>query len=126
MPVYRVKKDRNFTAMSNHHLQNRGLSLRAKGLLSLMLSLPDDWEYSLKGLAAISQGGVDAIRTIVEELEAAGYIVRRRYRDPSGIFCKTEFSIYENPKPEEEQTVASNHPLPCGSVLINPISENPI
>jgi len=126
MPVYRVKKDRNFTAMSNHHLQNRGLSLRAKGLLSLMLSLPDDWEYSLKGLAAISQEGVDAIRTIVEELEAACYIVRRRYRDPSGIFSKTGFSIYENPKPEEEQTVESNQPLPCGSVLINPILENSI
>ena len=61
MPVYRVKKDRNFTAMSNHHLQNRGLSLRAKGLLSLMLSLPDDWEYSLKGLAAISQEEFDGI-----------------------------------------------------------------
>ncbi len=91
-----------------------------------MLSLPDEWEYSLKGLAAISLEGVDAIRTIVEELEAASYIVRRRYRDPSGIFCKTEFLIYENPKPEEEQTVASNHPLPCGSVLINPISENSI
>ena len=61
MPVYRVKKDRNFTAMSNHHLQNRGLSLRAKGLLSLMLSLPDDWQYSLKGLAAISQEEFDGI-----------------------------------------------------------------
>ena len=126
MPAYRVKKDRNFTAMSNHHLQNRGLSLRAKGLLSLMLSLPDDWEYSLKGLATINQEGVDAIRTIVEELEAASYIVRRRYRDPSGIFCKTEFSIYENPKPKEERSVESNQPLPCGSVLINPISENSI
>ena len=61
MSVYRVKKDRNFTAMSNHHLQNRGLSLRAKGLLSLMLSLPDDWQYSLKGLAAISQEEFDGI-----------------------------------------------------------------
>ena len=91
-----------------------------------MQNAPDEWEYSLKGLAAISQEGVDAIRTIVEELEAAGYIVRRRYRDPSGTFCKTEFSIYENPKPEEEQAVESNQPLPCGSVLINPISGNSI
>ena len=126
MPVNRVKKDRNFTAMSNHHLQNRGLSLRAKGLLSLMLSLPDDWEYSLKGLAAISLEGVDAIRTIVEELEAASYIVRRRYRDPSGIFCKTEFSIYEQPQLKEQNATGSIQPSPSGPVSINPISENSI
>ena len=69
MAVFRVERTRDYTVMSNHHLKNRSLSLKAKGLLSVMLSLPDEWDYTLRGLAAISKEGVDAIREAIRELE---------------------------------------------------------
>lgn len=81
MAVFRVERTRDYTVMSNHHLKNRSLSLKAKGLLSVMLSLPDEWDYTLRGLAAISKEGVDAIREAIRELEDAGYIVRSRGRN---------------------------------------------
>lgn len=84
MAVFRVKKTRDYTVMANHHLRNKALSLKAKGLLSLMLSLPDDWDYTLKGLARICRDGVDSIAAAVNELEEAGYIVRKRVRDDKG------------------------------------------
>ena len=84
MAVFRIQKTGNYTIMSNHHLNNKALSLKAKGLLSLMLSLPDSWDYTTRGLAAICKEGVDGICATVRELEAAGYIVRRRVRDASG------------------------------------------
>ena len=74
MAVFRVEKTKDFTLMSNHHLKNRKLTLKAKGLLSLMLSLPDSWDYTLKGLASICSEGIDAVRTAVKELEQEGYI----------------------------------------------------
>ena len=76
MAVFRVERIKDYTVMSNHHLRNKNLSLKAKGLLSQMLSLPDDWDYTLKGLAAINKESVDAIRTAIWELEDAGYVVR--------------------------------------------------
>ena len=84
MAVFRVEKTRDYTVMANHHLRNTTLSLKAKGLLSLMLSLPDDWDYTLKGLAKICRDGVDSIAAAVKELEDAGYIVRKRVRDDKG------------------------------------------
>ena len=81
MSVFRVEKNKGYTVMSNHHLRNHALSLKAKGLLSQMLSLPDDWDYTLKGLAQINRESIDAIREAVRELERAGYIKRSRERD---------------------------------------------
>ncbi len=74
MAVFRVQKTQNYTIMSNHHLRNKALSLKAKGLLSLMLSLPEDWDYTTRGLASICKEGVDSVCATVRELEAAGYI----------------------------------------------------
>ena len=78
MAVFRVEKIKDFTIMSNHHLRNPKLSLKAKGLLSLMLSLPEDWDYTTKGLAQICKEGVDSIGTALKELERYGYLTRRR------------------------------------------------
>ena len=75
MAVFRVQKTQNYTIMSNHHLRNKALSLKAKGLLSLMLSLPEDWDYTTRGLASICKEGVDSVCATVRELEAAGYIL---------------------------------------------------
>lgn len=84
MAVFRVEKNRGYTVMSNHHLRNKDLSLKAKGLLSQMLSLPEDWDFTLKGLSLINREQIDAIRAAVRELEQAGYIVRSRERDSQG------------------------------------------
>ena len=83
MAVFRVEKNSGYTVMSNHHLRNRALSLKAKGLLSQMLSLTEDWDYTLQGLARINRESIDAIRQAIRELEQAGYIQRsRERRDP--------------------------------------------
>ena len=84
MSVFRVEKNKGYTVMSNHHLRNHTLSLKAKGLLSQMLSLPEDWDYTLQGLAQINKESIDAIREAVRELERAGYIKRSRERDERG------------------------------------------
>lgn len=96
--VFRIEKQKNYTVMSNHHLKNAALSLKAKGLLSQMLSLPDDWDYSLKGLAKINKESIDAIRTAVWELEKAGYIVRSQGHGEHGKFSGIEYIIYETPQ----------------------------
>ena len=84
MAVFRIERTRDYTVMSNHHLRNHELSLKAKGLLSMMLSLPDDWNYTTRGLAKICKEGVDAIGNALRELETAGYIVRHQLRDRQG------------------------------------------
>ena len=84
MAVFRIEKTRDYTVMSNHHLRNTELSLKAKGLLSLMLSLPENWDYTTKGLARICKDGVDSICAGVRELEEQGYVVRERVRNPNG------------------------------------------
>jgi len=73
MAVFRVERNSGYTVMSNHHLRNKELTLKAKGLLSQMLSLPEDWDYTLAGLSHINRESIDAIRTAVWELEKAGY-----------------------------------------------------
>ena len=115
MPVFRVEKTSSYTVMSNHHLRNPDLTLKAKGLLSLMLSLPENWDYTLKGLSCICRENVDAIRTAVWELEKAVYITRRQGRDEKGKMTAIEYTIYEFPQP----------PKPKKPVLENPISDNP-
>lgn len=97
MAIYRVERTRDYTVMSNYHLKDRELSLKAKGLLSMILSLPDEWNYTLRGLAAISKEGVDAIGSTVRELEKAGYIIRRQLRGEKGRISDTEYTIYEQP-----------------------------
>ena len=101
MAVFRIERTRDYTVMSNHHLRNANLSLKAKGLLSMMLSLPEDWNYTTRGLAKICKEGVDAIGAALRELEGAGYIVRHQRRDKSGRITDTEYVIYEQPHPEE-------------------------
>lgn len=107
--VFRVQKNANYTTMSNYHLKDRRLSYKAKGLLSVILSLPDEWDYSLKGLSYISNDGIDSVRSTVNELEKLGYISRgAQTRDERGRMSAGEYFVYENPahnphyKPEKE------------------------
>ncbi len=97
MSVFRVEHTQNYTVMSNYHLRDKTISLDAKGLLSLMLSLPEDWDYTLSGLAHISMESKDAIRSAVRELEHAGYVQRSRVRDEKGCLLGTEYIIREQP-----------------------------
>jgi len=103
MATIRVEKTKNYTVMSNHHLRNKNLSLKTKGLLSFMLSLPDDWDYTTKGLANICKEGVDSISTSLKELEAEGYLVRKRARNDKGVLGKMEYTIYERPITEKSE-----------------------
>ena len=103
MAVFRIERTRDYTVMSNHHLRNEKLSLKAKGLLSMMLSLPDDWNYTTRGLAKICKEGVDAIGGALRELETAGYIVRHQLRDRQGRISDTEYVIYEQPQPRQPE-----------------------
>ena len=84
--------------MANHHLRNKTLSLKAKGLLSLMLSLPEDWDYTTRGLSCICKDGVDSIRVGIQELEANGYLVRERHRNENGQYGAIEYTILEKPR----------------------------
>ena len=104
MAIFRIERTRDYTVMSNHHLRNGKLSLKAKGLLSMMLSLPEDWNYTTRGLAAICKEGVDAIGGALRELETAGYIVRHQLRDRQGRISDTEYVIYEQPQPKNPDT----------------------
>lgn len=107
MSVFRVDKSKNYTVMSNHHLRNTELSLRAKGLLSQILSLPEGWDYTIAGLAKINKEGKDAVRAAVQELEKAGYIERRQTMNSGGKFGGNEYVVYESPR------------------SVSPLSENP-
>ena len=123
MAVFRIKKTKNYTVMSNHHLRNTNLSLKAKGLLSLMLSLPEEWDYTTKGLSVICKDGVDSITSAIKELEAAGYVVRERVRNEKGQLTTAEYSILEEPisvVPEQEKPKQEN------PILDKPIQDKPI
>lgn len=95
--VYRVEKNRDYTTMANHHLRDERLSLRAKGLLSMLLGLPDDWEISIRGLSSIVRDGVASVQTGINELIDAGYIVRQRQHAEDGTFAGFEYIIHERP-----------------------------
>ena len=122
MAVFRVEKNKGYTVMSNHHLRNKSLTLKAKGLLSQMLSLPEDWDYTLKGLSHINRESIDAIRTAVWELEKAGYIRREQGRDAKGKMADMVYTIYE--QPVLDCPVLEN-PTSDNPVLENPTSDNP-
>ena len=117
MAVFRIDKTRDYTVMSNHHLRNRSLSLKAKGLLSLMLSLPEDWDYTMKGLAHICKDGIDSISGGIRELEAHGYLIRERVRNENGQLGSIEYTILEQPKQPE--------PIQGTPILENPVQVNP-
>ena len=112
MAVFRIERTKDYTVMSNHHLRNHELSLKAKGLLSMMLSLPDDWNYTTRGLAKICKEGVDAIGSALRELETAGYIVRNQLRDQQGRISDTEYVIYEKPQPRQPETPRPDTAVP--------------
>ena len=97
MAVFRVERTKDYVTMSNRHFKNKNLSLKAKGLLSQMLSLPEEWDYTLKGLSLICKEGVDSIRSAINELENEGYVVRRQTRDKNGRMSVSEYVIYEIP-----------------------------
>jgi hypothetical protein len=98
LAVFRVEKTKDYTVMANHHLRNTLLSLKAKGLLSLMLSLPENWDYTTKGLSCICKDGIDSINATVKELEEQGYVVRRRIRNEKGQLTSIEYTILEQPQ----------------------------
>ena len=118
MAVFRVERNTGYTVMSNHHLRNKELTLKAKGLLSQMLSLPEDWDYTLAGLSYINREKIDAIREAVRELERAGYIQRSRERDEKGRLRGADYIIYEQPPTLENPTLGN-------PTLENPTQEKP-
>ena len=125
MAVFRVERNKGYTVMSNHHLRNKELSLKAKGLLSQMLSLPEDWDYTLAGLSFINRESIDAIRTAVWELEKAGYITRRQGRDEKGKMTAIEYTIYEQPQPPALDCPVLENPTADNPILENPTTDNP-
>lgn len=115
MSVIRVHKTANFTVMSNYHFKEKKLSLKSKGLLSLMLSLPDDWDYTVAGLVTLSSDGKDSVNSALKELEKFGYLTRTRLTDARGRFAGIEYNIYENP--------ITDNPISEEPIQDNPISE---
>lgn len=121
--VIRVVKNKNYTVMSNFHLSDKNLSLKSKGLLSLMLSLPEDWQYTISGLEKFCKDGRVAIKNALEELEANGYMTRKQIHKEDGSFGNNEFIIYEVPQKENPQTV-ENSPLACFTLTDNALTQN--
>ncbi len=119
MSVVRVHKNANFTVMSNHHFKEKKMSLKAKGLLSLMLSLPDDWDYSIAGLTTLSKDGRDGVMSALGELEKFGYLERERVTNDKGQFAGVEYNIYESP----QEKPVSEKPNQENSTLEKPNSE---
>ena len=109
--------------MANHHLRDERLSLKAKGLLSMLLSLPDDWEISIRGLASIVTDGVGAVQTGINELIEAGYIVRRRQHADTGAFAGFEYIIHEVPPCTENPYTGK--PYTENPYTGKPYTENP-
>ena len=120
MPIFRVERTKNFTVMSNHHLRDKTISLKAKGLLSQILSLPDDWDYTLRGLATINKESIDAVRTAIHELEAAGYVIRSRVRDERGQLRGCDYFVYEYPHTEDSNVEN------CADFSAPPALETPV
>lgn len=113
MAVIRVVKDKNFITMSKYHLQEKEMSLKAKGLLSQMLSLPENWDYSIVGLTKINKDGLDSIKATLKELETFGYLRRTRVKGTGGKYIDIEYTIYEKPQvgnPLVEKPYVENPP----------------
>jgi hypothetical protein len=120
MAIFRVEKNKNYTVMSNYHLKDKNLSLKSKGLLSVILSLPDEWNYTTRGLASICKEGVDCISTSLRELESVGYLERNQLRDDRGRITDTEYIIYEFPHKNPEKAPDMDKPY-----MPSPCTENP-
>lgn len=121
MAIFRINKNENYTIMANYHLKEKGLSLKAKGLLSLMLSLPKDWDYSINGLSNLSKDGKDSVMSALSELEDFGYIVRTKSINEKGQFDGYDYNIYEQPyteKPYAENPNTEN-PTQLNTIIIN-------
>ena len=127
MGVFRVNKNKNYTVMSNVHLRDKALPLKAKGLLSLMLSLPEDWDYSMRGLAKLSADGLDSTRAAVKALERSGYVVRRQLYDSRGRFSNNEYTVFEIPQPSSPSSdlPLTGKPSTEKSPSDAPLSEKP-
>lgn len=128
MAVFRVEKTRDYTVMANHHLRNTELSLKAKGLLSLMLSLPENWDYTTKGLSCICKDGIDSINGTIKELEEQSYVIRRRLRNDKGQLTTTEYTILEQPQSLDTSEVSPKveNPILDNPTLEKPTLDNPI
>ena len=130
MGVIRVEHNANYTTMSNYHLRDGRLSLRAIGLMSKMLSLPEDWDYTVGGLASIVKEGRDAVRKALMELEAAGYLVREQGRSAGGNFASNDYTLFEEPRDppltEKPSTVkpSAGKPLTDPPLTVNPTELN--
>ena len=125
MAVFRVERTSDYTVMSNYHLRDKRLSLKAKGLLSQMLSLPEDWDYTLAGLCYINRESKDAIRTAIHELEQAGYIHRRQTTDSGGKFAGNVYTIYERPQGPPSGDPSSEKPSSGNPTTGKPMPEKP-
>ena len=125
MPVFRIERTRDYTVMCNHHLKNPALSLKAKGLLSMMLSFPDEWNYSERGLASICKEGVDAIHSAIKELEANGYMERHQLRGKGGRIVDTEYVIYERPHQPDTVPPDTENPDMAFPDAVEPETDNP-
>lgn len=127
MAVCRVHKTKDYTLMSNCHLRDKELSCKACGLLSKMLSLPEEWDYTTRGLAAICKDGVDSISSALKELEQRGYLVRTRLRDDKGRITDVEYNIYETPQPPAPDTDSPHTENPDMDMpdTASPCLENP-
>ena len=108
MSVFRISKTKNFTVMSNYHFKEKGMSLKAKGLLSLMLSLPDTWDYSISGLVKLSKDGKDSVMTALAELEKFGYLTRTQLTNSKGQFSGVEYNIFEEPQTDSAVSANTN------------------
>lgn len=115
--IIRVNRTNNYTVMSNYHFKEKQMSLKAKGLLSLMLSLPDDWDYSIDGLVTLSKDGKDSVMNALIELEKFRYLKRTKLTNEKGQFAGYDYDIYEKPYTENPQMEK-----PCSE---NPNTENP-
>lgn len=122
MAVFRVERNTNYTTMSNYHLRDKNLSLKAKGLLSFCLSLPDTWDYSVAGLTKVCKEGRDCILSTLKELEEHGYLSRSRHRNEDGTLGAAEYVIYEFPHPSDDEPPQTDANEPES---LQPTSENP-
>lgn len=116
--TFKVEINRDFTIMPNHHLRNRKLSLKAKGLHSLMISLPENWDYTINGLVTLSKDGRDAVIAALKELEKEGYLIRRRQRNSKGQVTGTEYIIFQQP--------ITDFPIQGNPIQEKPMQENPL
>lgn len=125
MAVFRVERTQNYTVMCNHHLKDLDISLKAKGLLSVILSLPDSWNYTTRGLASLSKDGVDSVGKALKELERAGYIKRRLLRDKNGRIADTEYTIFEKPQRTNDTEPNTGQPDTDNPDTVKPNTDNP-